>query len=355
MIAFHLSYSWWIELPGTGTYCWWEVVHETSREYLLLGDNPQEEVLQFDGPHSSVIKSEKRKKALSIKSPFNDSVSSQQSLMQAKPHKACFRPSMIVKHQAFPLNPRQDRFAVQLEFILFCLKCGNTQDAHQGALCLMQERGFDSEPVSNLVVGLAFYQLWYSTIPKELRLQEVDRFDSAEQSETFEDRIVMSVLNSDRHDAVEGQEANSPFHSDSDTSVRNDKEILGVDVSSSMDQSGDVPYHSIFYNRGLPLWLLPLQLPSSNENLEDDLNMHRTLRNDHYRNAIKYLRHALYSSPPVLEAFHPLIQVLLLGDQVKEALDEVENFSPYSNTTQHINKAVLVAGISGSLILDYVN
>ncbi|PHT98537.1 hypothetical protein BC332_32542 [Capsicum chinense] len=195
----------------------------------------------------------------------------------------------------------------------------------------MQERRFDSEPVSNLVVGLAFYQLWYSTIPKELRLQEVDRFDSAVQSETFEDRIVMSVLNSDRHDAVEGQEANSPFHSDSDTSVRNDKEILGVD-------SGDVPYHSIFYNRGLPLWLLPLQLPSSNENLEDDLNMHRTLRNDHYRNAIKYLRHALYSSPPVLEAFHPLIQVLLLGDQVKEALDEVENFSPYSNTTQHISE-----------------
>ncbi|KAM3216612.1 hypothetical protein P3L10_026053 [Capsicum annuum] len=220
----------------------------------------------------------------------------------------------MVVHCEFELW--QDRFAVQLEFILFCLKCGNTQDAHQGALCLMQERGFDSEPVSNLVVGLAFYQLWYSTIPKELRLQEVDRFDSAEQSETFEDRIVMSVLNSDRHDAVEGQEANSPFHSDSDTSVRNDKEILGVD-------SGDVPYHSIFYNRGLPLWLLPLQLPSSNENLEDDLNMHRTLRNDHYRNAIKYLRHALYSSPPVLEAFHPLIQVLLLGDQVKEALDEM--------------------------------
>ncbi|XP_047252279.1 uncharacterized protein LOC107841320 [Capsicum annuum] len=194
---------------------------------------------------------------------------------------------------------------------------------------LMQERGFDSEPVSNLVVGLAFYQLWYSTIPKELRLQEVDRFDSAEQSETFEDRIVMSVLNSDRHDAVEGQEANSPFHSDSDTSVRNDKEILGVDHSSenSPDEweqqlvngnsSDKLPYFS------LPLWLLPLQLPSSNENLEDDLNMHRTLRNDHYRNAIKYLRHALYSSPPVLEAFHPLIQVLLLGDQVKEALDEM--------------------------------
>ncbi|PHU18282.1 hypothetical protein BC332_13977 [Capsicum chinense] len=268
--------------------------------------------------------------------------------------------------------PVKDRFAVQLEFILSCLKRGNSEDAHQGALCLMQERGFESEPVSNLVVGLVFYQLWYSTIPKELHLQELDRFDSAVQSETFEERIVMSILNSDGHDAVEGQEANSPFRCDSNTSVRNDKEILGVDVSqqrevlmanddnvsgetqndnfqpqdfymnsdessdhegSSMDQSGDVPYHSIFYNRGLPLWLLPLQLPLSNENLEDDLNMIRTCRNDHYKNAIKCLRHALYSSPPRLEAFHPLIQMLLLGDQVKEALDEVENFSPYSDTS----------------------
>ncbi|XP_004251881.1 uncharacterized protein [Solanum lycopersicum] len=269
-------------------------------------------------------------------------------------------------------RPPKDRFAVHLEFILFCLKRGNTQDAHQGALSLMQQRGFGSDPVSNLVVGLVFYQLWYSTIPKELHLQELDRFDSTVQSETFEDRIFMSILNSEEHDAVEGEEANSPFNCDSNTSIRNDKEILGVDVSqqrevamvdddnvpgetqndnfqpqdfymnssersdregSSMDQSGDDPYHSIFYNRGLPLWLLPLQLPSSDENLEDVLNMHRALRNDNYKNAIKYLRHALHSSPPVLEAFHPLIQMLLLGDQVKEALDEVEKFTPYTNTS----------------------
>lgn len=154
---------------------------------------------------------------------------------------------------------------------------------------LMQQPGFGSDPVSNLVVGLVFYQLWYSTIPKELHLQELDRFDSTVQSETFEDRIFMSILNSEEHDAVEGEEANSPFNCDSNTSIRNDKEILGVDVSqqrevamvdddnvpgetqndnfqpqdfymnssersdregSSMDQSGDDPYHSIFYNRG---------------------------------------------------------------------------------------------------------
>lgn len=69
-------------------------------------------------------------------------------------------------------------------------------------------------------------------------------------------------------------------------------------------------YFLLYSNVGLPLWLLPLQLPSSNENLEDDLSRHRTLCNDHYKNAIKYLRHALHSSPPVLEAFHPLIQVI---------------------------------------------
>lgn len=160
---------------------------------------------------------------------------------------------------------------------------------------VMQERGFESDPVSNLVVGLTFYQLWYSTIPKELHLPELDRHDSPVQSENFEDRIYMSILNSEGHDAVEGQEANSPLHCDSNTSIRNDKEISGVDLSqlrqvpvvfddnvpgetrndnfqaqdfymnsaersdhegSSMGHSGDVPYHSIFYSRGeLCSWL----------------------------------------------------------------------------------------------------
>lgn len=40
MIAFHLCYPWWIELPGTGTYCWWEVVHETSRGERKLARPP---------------------------------------------------------------------------------------------------------------------------------------------------------------------------------------------------------------------------------------------------------------------------------------------------------------------------
>ena len=42
-------------------------------------------------------------------------------------------------------------------------------------ISLMQERGFDSEAVSNLVVGLTFLQLWYSSIPKEMQLGHLSK------------------------------------------------------------------------------------------------------------------------------------------------------------------------------------
>lgn len=55
-----------------------------------------------------------------------------------------------------------------------------------------------------------------------------------------------------------------------------------------------------------------MKMPSSHENLEDVLSVHRKLLNNYYKSALKHLRVALNSKPPVVEAFHPLIQVQVI-------------------------------------------
>nr|XP_027064991.1 uncharacterized protein LOC113691022 [Coffea arabica] len=265
------------------------------------------------------------------------------------------------------MRPAEDRFAALKEYILFCLTRGDTEDAHTAAVCLMQECGFDSDAVSNLVVGLTFSQLWYSSIPKEMQLGRLSKCATPMQLEISGGRISTSLKNSEEHNAIESQATNVPSKCASNISVgnykgysKNDDVDQNGEVSMnfednmggqsphqfqalgfymhSVERSGDeestspfqgdvVPRTSIFYTCGLPPWLLPLQLPHSTENLENFIYMHRNSLNDYYKNALKYFRAALYSEPPAYEAFHPLIQMLLVGDQVQEALNEVEKFS----------------------------
>ncbi|KAL2493585.1 hypothetical protein Fot_37342 [Forsythia ovata] len=282
--------------------------------------------------------------------------------------------------------PTKDRFAVQLEFILFCLIRGRTEDAHQAALCLMQERGFESDPVSNLVVGLAFCHLWYSGLPKDLQLKGLDPSGNSKQLE-MPDGIHMSNDNSKWRDAFEAGGAKSSLQCDSNSSIVKDKEVLeddgnhpkkymdihdnklkestrrcfqpqnfymnsaddsGREEYSFSNHSGDLPHSSIFYTHGLPPWLLPLHLPNSLENLKNSLYKHRKLHNDYYKSALKHLRVALYSTEPVFEAFHPLIQMLLLGDMVHEALDELEKLYHISDTVLQLRlKAALLEHFAG--------
>lgn len=160
---------------------------------------------------------------------------------------------------------------------------------HTLLISLMQERGFDGDPVANLVVGLAFCQLWYSGIPKELQLTELDSSGTYMQSEIPVDGIHMPIEYSKENDALEARGANSIIQCDSNTSVANDKEVVeddGIQQKESMDidakvkketshtsfepqefymksaeasgnsdssfpnYSGDLPHASIFYTQG---------------------------------------------------------------------------------------------------------
>uniref|UniRef100_A0A5B7BG06 Uncharacterized protein n=1 Tax=Davidia involucrata TaxID=16924 RepID=A0A5B7BG06_DAVIN len=256
----------------------------------------------------------------------------------------------------------KDKFMIRLEFILFCLTQGNVEDAHQAVICLMQEREFGSDPISNMVVGLTFYQLWYSAIPKEMQLKDLDESYTPSLPEMSGMRF-NTPKNSVMHDAVDIHEADSsikekdineadsPFQCDSYTSVMIGKDTAldqsfqrqgfyvktikenDQEKSSFSNHSDDMLHASIFYARGLDSWLLPLRLPRTNENLEDFNYLHKEMLNDYYKNGVKYLRLALYSTPPLFEALLPLIQMLLLGDQVKEALNELEKFGHNSSTT----------------------
>ncbi|KAL2500237.1 uncharacterized protein Fot_34085 [Forsythia ovata] len=198
------------------------------------------------------------------------------------------------------------------------------------------------------------------------------------------DGIYMSIDNSKGRDALETGDAKSSLQCDSNTYIANDKEVLeddGNHPNESMDiadnklkesiqpqdfymnsteesgheeysfsnHSGDLPHASIFCTHGLPPWLLPLHLPDFHENLEDTLYEHKKLHNDYYKNALKHLRVALYSTPPVIEAFHSLIQMLLLGDLVNEALDELEKLFQILDTALQLRlKAALLEHFDGT-------
>lgn len=243
--------------------------------------------------------------------------------------------------------PIKDRIVVQLEFILFCLKQGSVENAHQAVLCLMQQPEFGNDPVSNMVVGLTFCQLWYSSIPEELQLRDSEEAYHPVQTEMSETRFDVSLENYEGHDATDTREAGSSFKPDSDTSVRNDKDVaLNDDVHhqsqgfymdpaedsghgnySFSNHGDDMQYESNFDARGLESWLLPLRLSQSNKKLEDFIHTRGEMLNDYYKGAVKHLRIALNAKSPVYEAFLPFVQMLLLGNHIDEALDEAEKLS----------------------------
>lgn len=250
----------------------------------------------------------------------------------------------------------EGKFVVHLEFILFCLTEGNVEDAHQAALSLIQENAFDRDPVSCMVIGLTFYQLWYSTVPKEMLL-------------TDSEQVAVSLPAIDN---TNSQEAVTDYPCNSDSSIKNERissmEIgdrlleensMGVNIetgkltqnfqpqgfyANSTDDTGNEGSIFNFGDRfqyasnfsaleGLDSLLLPVRLPRSFENSEDFLYLQTEMFNNYYKEAVKYLRLALCSTLPVLAALLPLIQLLLVGGQVDEALKVLHEFCCISNTT----------------------
>lgn len=88
----------------------------------------------------------------------------------------------------------------------------------------MQERGFESNPLANFVVGLTFYEMWYSAIPEDMQLKELSESSSPMQS-LMSEGSYMSVVKTEGHDALD---PNSPVACDSNSSIGNEKYCLKV-------------------------------------------------------------------------------------------------------------------------------
>ncbi|GAB2278000.1 hypothetical protein Dimus_012700 [Dionaea muscipula] len=260
---------------------------------------------------------------------------------------------------------------VQLEFIIYCLTQGDLDEAHQAAVGLMSEAKCERDPLSNLVLGLTFFQLWYTKLPEEIKLSSFDVSCVSEELETSSVELHEPVKNQERDHTISANDLYSQLHSNSEASIRNDKhfsmdfndglkqevvendtfhnrdrveqlqpQVLSLNtVEMNEEEEGSLPFDdatkhpSVFFANGIHPSLLPLKLPDSDENIEEFLSFYDGFFNDHYNRALQCLDLAITSTPPLSEALLPLIQLLLLRDQLEYALNVLRNFCPIADTT----------------------
>lgn len=229
-------------------------------------------------------------------------------------------------------------------------------NAREDARSLTLERESANDPVTNLVIGLTFYEDWYYSVPKEMQLKNLDDWCMPMDSETVGHNYSEEVEDMKWDDAASIYETHSNLDYHSETSVVNNKdndgnfgncrsgEAYGANlpvvphqeiqaqgfyansIETSTDIEGSVQDHydkmqvsSVFNVHGMQS-LLPIRLPSS-EDMVDVLSCYGRSFDGTYKNALKHLQLAFESASPVSEAaLLPMIQLLLLGDKTKEAL-----------------------------------
>ncbi|MED6157668.1 hypothetical protein PIB30_025446 [Stylosanthes scabra] len=212
-------------------------------------------------------------------------------------------------------------------------------------------------------MGLTFYTLWYSSIPKVFQWIDSDEADWQECSHMEGLSISNEVRQSKWRNTVESFLANSQSHCESDPSVLKDKHIsrdvefnndVGVSMEVDVDHRREASHQNLHLEEGfhlksegnegsgdsfpkdggltqdtldairrLDLWLFPLHFPDD-DSFEEFMYVHSNQQNDHYKKAMKYLQQALDSASSTSAALLPLIQLLLLGGQVEEALILIE-------------------------------
>ncbi|XP_071718946.1 uncharacterized protein [Rutidosis leptorrhynchoides] len=210
------------------------------------------------------------------------------------------------------------RFDVIQEYVLFLLSQGDIDGAYQAAIGLQQENVFRSDGIANLTVGLVFCHLWYNAFKKELQPRVQENVFEAQLLSNYEEGAASNTFSMEE----EAQDYNMTTYGDSD-----DDEIN--DYLSKFPHTRNKQYASVFYAHNVENLLLPLQFPSV-DTIEDFMCFQRKIKNDHYKAAVKHLQTALHTTPSV-EALVPLIQMLTIGDQIKEAAEAVESVVENSN------------------------
>lgn len=101
---------------------------------------------------------------------------------------------------------------------------------------LEQEGELGIHPVSNLVMGLIYYELWYSTIPKEMQWKDSNQFYSPQHSD-MGTRFSYPDRNSEWYNANDTCKAGVPFQCDSYSSVNDNQLSSDADIDQHRDVS----------------------------------------------------------------------------------------------------------------------
>ncbi|KAG7595075.1 TATA box-binding protein-associated factor RNA polymerase I subunit A-like [Arabidopsis thaliana x Arabidopsis arenosa] len=244
---------------------------------------------------------------------------------------------------------KEERLLVWFEQICHFIDHEMNSEAYSAAISLMQNRDFAMLPRANLFIGITFYKMWCSKFLKELQPEDVD--DNESVSNVSESRSGSLVECSGRDESVCSMASEVSAIKDSETSVRNNKKVSHLSISDSetrMDTKvkvkstphfttppqlyatseeneaslGDgVEFDPTVINilGDMDPWLLPLKPPS-------DPDCYRKIVDDSYfKEALKHMRQTLQSPRHVsLAALHPLVQLLLIGGHVDEAMKVVE-------------------------------
>ncbi|XP_057819648.2 uncharacterized protein LOC131032643 isoform X1 [Cryptomeria japonica] len=255
------------------------------------------------------------------------------------------------------------RPSIQLEKVLYFISQGRLDDASLNSKEFLKEEQFRDDPVANMVYGLIVYQKWFDAISKRLHLKEHDMIPLTEDMEMDSldaiSKSYQSVQNS--HPNISGEEKLF-ITLDSDSSIGNGKEIPKLpghhsskkqccrgplhgtskkiyvqgfneetdeDVSSH-DLGGVSGRITVLCSTDLDRILFPIRLPATHEKMEYMIPM-EVDEAKVYHEALKHFEVALSSSPPLLAALVPYLQLLLANGQVKETLKKIENLCQDSN------------------------
>ncbi|CAN1157142.1 Putative ribonuclease H protein At1g65750, partial [Linum perenne] len=282
-----------------------------------------------------------------------------------------------VSHRRRTNSMLEDQFVLRLESILFHFMQGDVEEERQNVRrphivhlmltmfpsfpSLTQEREFEDHPMFNMIIGLMFYQLWYSGISENMQLEHPNQMHHALPLDMEAEHTHSDVSASGFGCSAGDSEGNSVAFSEtkslrrgSDTSVMKNKEVLdgnGIDSHNENIKAEDgvkqfsKSYPEEFQPRGfyvdsadeasydqadnvysmpdlptlgnLDLWLRPIH---------SDNCVGKIIQTDEYNNAVTHLLRAVTSTPPVLAALLPLVQLLLIKNDWKEALNVLDNF-----------------------------
>eukprot|EP00268_Persea_americana_P057573 TRINITY_DN6903_c0_g1_i6.p1 TRINITY_DN6903_c0_g1~~TRINITY_DN6903_c0_g1_i6.p1 ORF type:complete len:601 (-),score=113.21 TRINITY_DN6903_c0_g1_i6:168-1970(-) len=261
------------------------------------------------------------------------------------------------------------RYLIQLGFALYSLTQRDIEEALDAIKFLSQAPESRLDPFVNMLAGLIFYQLWYSGIPEETQLRNSDIHMASDANGTDSNDFPYVKPEQDdcsnNHSSVAMQDVKFPAQSDivkskanrpseqchhesstSEFSMKPSAEMV-EDEALSFNHDNNFIDASVSFPYDLDASLLPIRVGQTTLDMYSAY-LERETSKEHHANAVKHLQQALHSTPPVSAALLPLIQLLLLVDQVDEALKELEDFCQSSNSVLPFRlKASLLECVSG--------